>query len=207
MYPSCGDGVVDSLFGETCDDGPANSQDQPGACRLSCTRATCGDSVVDPGEDCDGSDDCTQQCKILSGTLCGNQWLDAGEACDDGNRTDFDGCSALCSTEVVPCEDCNVSVCGDGILAGEEECDDGNADDTDACTTACLLPECGDSLVQSGEACDDGNRIAGDGCAALCTLETNALHGAAPENMTMIITTIVVTSALSTMLILLLKLR
>lgn len=209
VLPACGDGIIDSLFGETCDDGLANSQDQPGACRLSCTRATCGDTVTDPGEECDGTDDCTPQCtwSVETGSACGNQWLDVGETCDDGNSADGDGCSSLCTIETITSADGGAPVCGDGVLQGEEECDDGNADDTDACSMRCALPECGDGIVQNGEACDDGNRTALDGCSELCSTEADAMHAAAPEDMTIVITTIAVTSALTTILMLLWRLR
>jgi cysteine-rich repeat protein len=62
----CGDGQVTG--GETCDDGPANSDSEPDACRTSCRAATCGDGV-----------------------------LDSSEVCDDGNLEDGDACSADCA--------------------------------------------------------------------------------------------------------------
>jgi len=62
----CGDGEVTG--GETCDEGPANSDSEPDACRTSCRVATCGDGVVD-----------------------------SGEVCDDGNLDDGDACSADCA--------------------------------------------------------------------------------------------------------------
>ena len=68
LAPRCGDGVVD--LGEECDDGLANSDTTPGACRTSCVMARCGDGVIDPDEEC-----------------------------DDGNRVDGDGCSVGCTDE------------------------------------------------------------------------------------------------------------
>jgi MYXO-CTERM domain-containing protein len=47
----CGDGVIDS--GEACDEGAANDDREPNACRASCEEARCGDGVVDDGELCD----------------------------------------------------------------------------------------------------------------------------------------------------------
>ena len=47
----CGDGVVADT--EACDDGAANSDTAPDACRTDCQPARCGDGVVDTGETCD----------------------------------------------------------------------------------------------------------------------------------------------------------
>jgi large repetitive protein len=64
----CGDAVIQTETGETCDDGPLNSDTDPSACRLLCLLPGCGDGI-----------------------------LDADEACDDGNQLDADGCEADCS--------------------------------------------------------------------------------------------------------------
>jgi cysteine-rich repeat protein len=64
----CGDAVIQTETGETCDDGPLNSDTDPSACRLLCLLPGCGDGI-----------------------------LDADEACDDGNQIDADGCEADCS--------------------------------------------------------------------------------------------------------------
>ena len=56
---TCGDGVIDS--DEECDDGSANSDITPDACRTDCRQAYCGDAVVDTGEDCDDGDDGTNR--------------------------------------------------------------------------------------------------------------------------------------------------
>jgi hypothetical protein len=42
---TCGNGTPD--LGEECDNGTANSDSMPDACRTTCLRAKCGDSVVD----------------------------------------------------------------------------------------------------------------------------------------------------------------
>lgn len=64
--PACGDGHRDP--GEGCDEGAANSDTAPNACRTSCEPARCGDGVEDDGE-----------------------------ACDDGNQRDLDGCTTACA--------------------------------------------------------------------------------------------------------------
>ena len=70
--PGCGDGVVTA--DEQCDDGEANSDVSPGACRTDCLFARCGDGVVDPDEECDdgdtwGGDGCSELCQGEEGSL------------------------------------------------------------------------------------------------------------------------------------------
>ncbi len=70
--PGCGDGVID--VGEECDDGEANSDTEPDACRTDCFAAHCGDEVIDSGEVCDdgspyGGDGCTPICTAEDGQL------------------------------------------------------------------------------------------------------------------------------------------
>ncbi|HEX5657054.1 MAG TPA: Ig-like domain-containing protein [Polyangiales bacterium] len=76
----------------------------------------CGDSGIDPGEQCDDADaddgdGCSSTCQIEPGfvcsgmpsvcvSACGNNTLNAGETCDDGNRTAGDGCNATCRREL-----------------------------------------------------------------------------------------------------------
>ena len=60
----CGDGILDALLGEECDQKNANSNTIANRCRLNCRLAHLGDGVVDRGEEC-----------------------------DDGNLEDGDGCS------------------------------------------------------------------------------------------------------------------
>jgi cysteine-rich repeat protein len=133
--PGCGDGVVDT--GERCDNGPANSDTQPDACRTDCTAPRCGDSVVDSGESCDNgplnSDSVPDACRTdCASAGCGDGVIDTGEGCDDGNDVGGDGCSAVCLFEPIaptigddtcvtgpntgePCgtnDDCSGGVCG-----------------------------------------------------------------------------------------------
>ncbi len=143
---TCGDGTIDP--GEQCDDGSANSDSAPDACRTDCRDAFCGDAVIDGSESCDdGSansdsvpDACRTDCNPAS---CGDSTQDATEICDDGNNLSGDGCSADCLS---------VESCGNGILdtAASEQCDCGvgssplppdcdtaNDDLASHCTTTC----------------------------------------------------------------------
>ncbi|HVY29150.1 MAG TPA: DUF4215 domain-containing protein [Polyangiaceae bacterium] len=67
----CGDGKLDSLFGEECDDG--TNAGGYGGCNKDCTLGPrCGDGNVDEPD----------------------------EACDDGNSVSGDGCTAKCDKEI-----------------------------------------------------------------------------------------------------------
>jgi cysteine-rich repeat protein len=83
---------------------------------VTCTSAfVCGDNVVNPGEQCDGTatppgQQCTVNgepgggCRLV---VCGNGITNGTEACDDGNTVSGDGCNATCSA---------IEECGDGIV-------------------------------------------------------------------------------------------
>ncbi|MGD2138649.1 MAG: DUF4215 domain-containing protein, partial [Gammaproteobacteria bacterium] len=57
QFTICGDGIIQPTNGEGvnefCDDGAANSDTTPDACRTDCTLPSCGDGVVDTDEECD----------------------------------------------------------------------------------------------------------------------------------------------------------
>ncbi len=157
--------------------------------------ASCGDGLIQPGEQCDDAnanndDFCTTLCQL---PVCGDGFLKAGfEDCDDGNGDDTDDCTSACEVAICgdgfvhagveECDDdnnandddcttaCEISICGDGVQAGtDEQCDDGNADNTDACTSTCQNAACGDGFLQAGvEQCDDGNNSNTDACPGSC---------------------------------------
>ncbi|HBU49515.1 MAG TPA: hypothetical protein DEB46_14510, partial [Myxococcales bacterium] len=116
---------------EACDDGEQNNNELADACRQNCLAASCGDRVIDTGEECDdGDEDDRDACLECVTARCGDGIvrldLAAGEAgfeeCDDGDRVDNNECNNHC---VAPS-------CGDGQRLGGEECDDGNPDNFDA---------------------------------------------------------------------------
>ncbi|MEZ4366296.1 MAG: DUF4215 domain-containing protein [Kofleriaceae bacterium] len=110
--PRCGDGIVDVLpdfaYVELCDDG--NTVDGvvvagvfvADRCDSQCASdQTCGNGVVDAGEQCDDGnvadhDGCQSSCVVQA---CGDGIVDAddGEQCDDGNAIDADGCTNACT--------------------------------------------------------------------------------------------------------------
>ena len=97
----CGDGVVDFVLGEGCDDV----------------------NVVD-------GDGCSAACEVEAPPNCGNGMLEPGdgEACDDGNTNDGDGCDANCAFEVLGGADCGggsvagLEVCDDSNLMNGDAC-------------------------------------------------------------------------------------
>jgi len=99
---TCGDGTVNS--GEACDDGSANSDTQPDACRSDCRQAYCGDGVLDSGEECDegGANSdlipnaCRRSCLLPH---CGDGVVEPTEECDDQNADAGDGCAPDCTVE------------------------------------------------------------------------------------------------------------
>jgi cysteine-rich repeat protein len=97
-----------------------------------CIKNSCGDGVVEAGEECDDSnlndnDDCLETCKL---NTCGDGRVNLRtEACDDGNGASGDGCDS----------NCTVTACGNGVVTAGEVCDDGNGNDYDGCNRDCTL--------------------------------------------------------------------
>ena len=69
---------------------------------------SCGDRVVDPGDECDDGnlrdgDGCDHNC---TATACGNNVVSLDEVCDDGNTRDGDACRGDC-LELCPERSCH----------------------------------------------------------------------------------------------------
>ena len=137
---------------------------------------TCGDGVLDPGEDCDDG-------VLPAAKLAASNPVDTGCNAQCLVEANF-----LCKTPGKPCED--QRKCGNGVLTSDEICDDGNTvDNNDGCSGDCkkitdgwqcrvpgkpCTPICGDSKVEGGEMCDDGNTKNDDGCSTTCQTEPGA---------------------------------
>ncbi|MBN2016055.1 DUF4215 domain-containing protein [Candidatus Dojkabacteria bacterium] len=107
-----------------------NASDYEGFdCYIELHEPTCGNGIVEEGEECDDGNDnnddsCRNDCTL---PFCGDGDLDEGEECDDGNDNNNDSCR----------NDCTTPYCGDGILDPGEECDDGNNMSGDGCSSQC----------------------------------------------------------------------
>jgi len=72
------------------------------------TVGTCGNGVIDAGEECDdgnggNGDGCDANCQP---SACGNALVGIDEECDDGNTLDGDTCSSGCRFPEIGCDDC-----------------------------------------------------------------------------------------------------
>ena len=94
---------------------------------------SCGDGILQPGEQCDGSNaaacpgNCNSSC--LCPAVCGDGFLQTGEGCDDGNTVAGDCCSGSCQTE-----------CNDGNVCTQDTCNptNGACTNDEAPAIACL---------------------------------------------------------------------
>lgn len=185
--PFCGDGVLDP--GEVCDGSYAvdtlTCSDYGFirgtlGCSADCLRRTtdscvsssdkapaCGDSVLDPGEECDGMLPPMMDCKRLG--------YAGGEL----------ACNASCELDRSDCSDGKSPVCGDGMVSLGEECD-GNLLNGATCeniglgggllscnegtctfdASGCSSQKCGDGIISPSEQCDGGN-LGGASCASI----------------------------------------
>ncbi|MBI5487329.1 MAG: hypothetical protein HY905_08355 [Deltaproteobacteria bacterium] len=179
------DGREDGVEGDGTDGDGADADEGGGADGDADVTPICGDTVVDPGEDCDDGntipgdgceDDCTFSC--VDSTECDDlepcNGVESctGHMCVDGTPPAEGSACTLPSGDAGACRGglCASADCGNAVVDTGEECDDGNADNTDACLTSCMNATCGDAYVHTGvEECDDGNAVAGDGCEDTCT--------------------------------------
>ncbi len=127
VIPTCGDGKVNQSI-EQCDNGAANSDTTPNACRTNCHNPSCGDGVTDTGEQCDppNGTTCSATCQHLA--TCGDGHVDPGEQCDPPNGTT---CSSTCQT---------IAVCGDGVVTPPEQCEPPNTTTCDATCRSIISP-------------------------------------------------------------------
>ena len=142
----CGDGSEEcdeSTDGTTAD----STEETTDGCETDCAGPSCGDGVVDEGEECDDggeSEQCNADC---TSAACGDGVLNmsAGESCDDGGE------SVVCNA------DCTPTGCGDGVTnaSANEECDDMGESET--CDADCTAAACGDGTINvtASETCDD----------------------------------------------------
>ena len=101
----CGDGVVQSLLGEQCEQSTHDATLPYTCSRCRFVSTFCSNGQLDPGEECDEgplnstSPDalCRPDCSL---SRCGDGIIDSAEICDDGNRINNDGCDRYCRIEI-----------------------------------------------------------------------------------------------------------
>lgn len=146
---------------------------------------TCGDGIIDDGEECDDageSDTCNANCTLAT---CGDGIVNtsAGEHCDDGeNNGTPNHCDVDCIYITQP-------VCGNGVVEEGDEfdtpefCDDGEdngkPNHCNQWCTAMTPPTCGNGVIEAGEQCDDAGESAA--CNVDCT-HTQCGDGYVNEN-------------------------
>jgi hypothetical protein len=95
----------DCSCGNTVCDASENCNSCPSDCPCPIPEPTCGDGLIDSGEDCDGSN--------LNGQTCLSQGFNSGTL----------SCNSNCTFNISACV--NLPVCGNGIIEGTEQCDNG----------------------------------------------------------------------------------
>ncbi|MBN1774462.1 MAG: DUF4215 domain-containing protein [Deltaproteobacteria bacterium] len=135
------------------------SDGDPGVCRSElCALISCGNGLLDPGEECDdanadNTDACLANCTDAS---CGDGFVHAGsEECDDADSVSGDGCEATC---LFSCHNA-------------AECADSDPCTADTCAPVADGQAC-DNTISPGTPCDDGLACtSGDACdaAGACT--------------------------------------
>ena len=146
---------------------------------------------------------------------CGDGLVDAGEQCDDGNAVEGDGCSSFCAIEfpetgsctdwmdndadgLIDCADadcagdaaCAGGFCGDGVLNAGEQCDDGNQTSGDGCAATCVVEQpsnelCNDNADNDQDGavdCADADCALDASCQPECVVDTDCGDGQACNN-------------------------
>jgi hypothetical protein len=152
--PSCKDALGTTCNANLTDavGGACNTDLTGTSCSVGCAGPNCGDSVINPGEQCDAGGNngmapgtCTTTCQS---NICGDGETLGTEQCDDENVSNNDACI---STGGDQCKD---NVCGDGYLfAGTELCEPlgGNGPDGVAQCNAECCPLAGLNLTTNAQ--------------------------------------------------------
>ncbi len=169
---SGGYGNIAMTFGEghTCGTLPGREADRMSAfvttrastyptCFAPTSAPTCGNGLLDSGEQCDGTN--------LGGATCTSKGFAGGTL----------SCSSSCTLVTSAC---TASPCGNGIIDSGEQCDGANlggatcvskgfGSGTLSCSSTCTLntsscSNCGNNVINAGEVCD-GTALGGSTCA------------------------------------------
>jgi hypothetical protein len=147
---------------------------------------TCGNNVIDAGEQCDGSSagtcaaGCGPGCTCLPTSPCGDNLRVGSEQCDG---TDASACPGQCQSN------CTCPVCGDNSVGGTEQCD-GSAQNgacaPELCSPFCTctsLPVCGDNFVDFGEECDGSGTFGASCSPAQCQSDCTCADSVCGNNV------------------------
>jgi|GEM_PF-2713949 hypothetical protein len=158
--------------------------------------AVCGNGAVEPGEECEGGDNCTDNCLLMpvancandgQANCCGNQEVESGEECDQGCEwKDIEGeectagadnctCVSLGAACTDGCQNAGTDVgfmCGNGVLEPGEDADYGSDNGLFKLTGNCLNTGSTyvDGSVAAGAVCGNAIFEPGEECEALCEL-------------------------------------
>ena len=123
---------------------------------VACTASSCGDGIIDPGEQCDAGN--------LGGQTCASRGYFGGTlACTAGCTFDTSGCNNCGDGDIDSGEQCDGAALGgqtcqsQGFPGGNLFCSPSCTFDTSSCTT------CGDGDIDAGEQCD-GSDLGGETC-------------------------------------------
>lgn len=187
---TCGNGVVDTVAGETCD--TAIAAGSAGACPTACDdgmacttdvlsgsacQATCintpivvamdGDGCCPTGANSNTDSDCS--------ATCGNGIVEAGETCDTAITSGTGACPASCDDGVACTTDtllgaatCQAACMHATIttpMNGDGCCPAGANHNTDTDCSA----SCGNGVVETGETCDTGITTGTGKCPTSCS--------------------------------------
>jgi hypothetical protein len=122
------------------------------------TCSSCGDGIVESGEQCDPPNPgtCGSDCQIA--TVCGDGIIGPGEQCDPPHQ----------GPDGLQCgPNCQILTCGNGVIDPGEQCDPPKSSGTaPLCSQTCQIPTCGNGVIDPGEQCDPPKS---SGAAPLCS--------------------------------------
>lgn len=128
---------------------------------------TCGDGIINPGEQCELPNTINNLNCPQSTTSCNGK--------KQGTRDAFGNCNSACGCTSDPFTNfqCVKGQCG-AECSTNADCNDNNPHTTDTCTDGCTcthtyVPSCGDGIINPGEQCELPNTLNNTYCAEPAT--------------------------------------